>query len=391
MCMTPELFDLLCALGRSRLSDADRARVDACARTAGLADAPANHPFLSEALSAGLMPLAYRHLVAAPSSSISVPLAQALVSAFHRHAAGAFRPAQRLGEILERLAAHGVDARAYKGPALAVDLYGNFAMRQYGDLDVLVRPRDADAAAACLTAEGFSTPPGPAWTAFAQAHRRHERSFIDPETGMLLELHWALADPFDGADVNVDWLMAEPGAVDLIGRRVLTIGAERSTLALAVHGARHVWARFAWLVDLAESVRRHPSFDWDVALGEARRIGGVRSLAASFAIAHELIDAPLPLWVRRSAAMDRAAVSVRQRLMCGREGKVETADLASWRWMAAEGLTGRASLVWRAATTPSLADMPDGQAWPDSRWRVLWRRGLRLMRVARTARGGNQG
>ena len=59
-----------------------------------------------------------------------------------------------LFKLLALLEARGVPAVPYKGPALAALLYGNVGLRQFGDLDVLVRARDLGRAKELLLASG---------------------------------------------------------------------------------------------------------------------------------------------------------------------------------------------------------------------------------------------
>jgi len=53
---------------------------------------------------------------------------------------------RRLRQLLSAFQASGIDVRPYKGPVLAIQLYGHYAMRQYRDLDLLVWPEQADEA-----------------------------------------------------------------------------------------------------------------------------------------------------------------------------------------------------------------------------------------------------
>lgn len=379
--MNGATFELLCLIGRGDWSEAHRTRAAVLVgRVAGETPAGATQ-FVAEAGAAGLIPLAYRHLLARASTSLPEALTSALTSEFQRHARRRFVMARRLRDLLGILDRAGIEAFAYKGPALAIQLFGNFAMRQFGDLDLLVRPADARRAIDCLTSAGL-TPfyrDAPGWKPFADVHRRHEYSFVDPDTTELIELHWALADRFDDLDVNVDWLMRDGDTIDLVGRSVRTMSAERLVLALTVHGTRHIWARLSWLVDLAEVLRLNPSLDWDVAGREARRVHFEPALASSLFLSHELLDAPLPAWVRVDAARSRAAERVIRRLARGRAGTVGLADRAAWEWHTAVTVTRRTALLWRVATTPSAKDVGpgDGRA---SRWRAIAPRGVRMVR-----------
>jgi hypothetical protein len=44
--------------------------------------------------------------------------------------------------ILNCLESHGIAAIPFKGPTLAESVYGNLALREFSDLDILVRQSD---------------------------------------------------------------------------------------------------------------------------------------------------------------------------------------------------------------------------------------------------------
>jgi len=158
------------------------------------------------------------------------------------------------------------------------------------------------------------------------------------------------------------------------------MGPERLLLALAIHGARHLWPRLSWLADLGDLQRQHPNLDWDVVLAEARRIRFERALATSLLLAHDLVDAPMPSWIREDQRMRQSVTRARERLAAGASASITLMDRAEWEWSAASGMSRRAAILWRVATTPSFKDGDDEEP-PAERWRHVWPRGLRLIRT----------
>lgn len=65
------------------------------------------------------------------------------------------RMTAELFQLLELFAAKGIPALIVKGPALAMQAYGDPTMRSYGDLDFLVRQRDIRRATESLQAAGY--------------------------------------------------------------------------------------------------------------------------------------------------------------------------------------------------------------------------------------------
>src|SRR5467141_1419235 len=62
-----------------------------------------------------------------------------------------------LFRILDRFTSEGIGALVVKGPVLAVQAYGDPAMRAYGDLDLLVRQRDIRRATELMIEAGYES------------------------------------------------------------------------------------------------------------------------------------------------------------------------------------------------------------------------------------------
>ncbi len=86
-------------------------------------------------------------------------LPESVVVEFQRwlraHTIRNFELTKELLEILSLLEKSDVDALAFKGPVLAQQLYGDLALREFGDLDILVSPSDAWTVIELLSAQGL--------------------------------------------------------------------------------------------------------------------------------------------------------------------------------------------------------------------------------------------
>ncbi len=95
--------------------------------------------------------------------------------------------------IQRHLAARGFEILPYKGPVLAQALYGNVALRQFTDLDILVHPRDLPGIKVALAELGYS----PGLSLGPAAERDHlksgyEYSFDGARGRNLLEIKWQI-------------------------------------------------------------------------------------------------------------------------------------------------------------------------------------------------------
>src|SRR5579864_2148720 len=101
--------------------------------------------------------------------------------------------ASELLRVLECLEAHGIDAVPYKGPVLAETLYGDLALREFSDLDVLVRPGDVARAREAL--QSLSYVPNIVLSLAQQrvyVRSGYEYAFDGPLGRNLLEMQWAI-------------------------------------------------------------------------------------------------------------------------------------------------------------------------------------------------------
>lgn len=189
--------------------------------------------------------------------------------------------------VVDLLAGRGVEALVLKGPALAAR-WESPALRESGDLDLLVRRRDAARAWSALLESGWkeALPVAPrARRAVLRTEREH------PFTGggaLPLDLHWGLFDPhsWPAPDEEALWSRAEPFEPGLRG-----LGRADALLFLCQHGAKHLWERLVWLADLA---RLAPGAPWAEVRAAARARGAERALDLALRLGREALDLSLP-------------------------------------------------------------------------------------------------
>lgn len=283
---------LLLALARLDLEAGDRASALALLGT----ELDWNY-FLQLAAHHGLAPLLYRHLAAlAPGT---VPKA-AFATLWARHEATDRRNRARAAELvrlLRLLDSHGIAAIPYKGPTLALAAYGDVALREFGDLDILLRPRDVLRAKALLQSLGYT----PQYSlsadleaALVRSRRLYELPLLDAARGLIIELQWRTDPDFAVVDLDDDrwWEVLQTTILD--GEEVRALATRELLLVLCLHGTKHFWGSLGWLVDVAELVRRDPRIEWEWIVSTARRLGCERRLALGLNLASELLRMPLP-------------------------------------------------------------------------------------------------
>ncbi|MBE7384804.1 MAG: nucleotidyltransferase family protein [Leptolyngbya sp. SIO1E4] len=202
--------------------------------------------------------------------------------------------AQELLQILDLLSQRGISALAYKGPALAMALYGGLAVRPFCDLDILIHPNDWLRTKAVLMAAGYDTLAVDDRLEMRNVWSDNERDFVHRDRGVVLDLHWKLMPEFFPTDLTVEDLWSRRQSVTVLGAIVESLGTEDRLLALCVHGAKECWSKLKWLMDVSQLLRQSPGVDWQAVIAQAKQAHLYRILLLGVGLAHTLLDAPIP-------------------------------------------------------------------------------------------------
>lgn len=269
----------------------------------------------------GLLPLLYRHLNAVAAAALPRDILIPLLGHYESNARRNRAMADELLVVLRTLDAHGIPAIPFKGPALAAAVYGDLALREFSDLDILLRVDDVLAASRLLQQHGYIheydlTPDAEA--ALVRSSLQYHLIFDHASRPVKLELHWKTDADFPVEPVANDQWWAHLGHAYLGGDQVRCFGIEELFLILCLHGSKHGWCSLGWLVDVAELLRQHPDLDWDWIMERSAQLNCERRLAVGWLLARELLDAPLPERVGKrldgAAAARKLADTLRNRL-----------------------------------------------------------------------------
>lgn len=316
--------------------------------------------FLALADQHGIIPLVHIHF---SKLSVRVPdvWLERIEKAARSNAVRSLYLGNELGRILEVFQSRNIRAIPYKGPVLAAQAYGDTSLRQFDDLDIIVP--QSDLAAAHEVMLGLDYRARFPWKREADtAPSRIPGEYTYRGAGQsLVELH----TEFTMRHFPVRPKLADFGnrlaSVSVDGRAVETFRVEDALPIQCVHGAKDFWERLIWLVDLAALLESSRRLDWDAVFETADSLGARRMLLLGLALAHELIDTPLPNPVAEKIQADDAigvlAALVERKLTVEKQS-----------WSAASRLRFRFALipsrgaatryVWRLATAPAEDEWP---------------------------------
>ncbi|HEY3971782.1 MAG TPA: nucleotidyltransferase family protein [Candidatus Sulfotelmatobacter sp.] len=196
--------------------------------------------------------------------------------------------------ILDHLSGLGLQAMPYKGLALAETIYGDIALRQSGDIDLLIHPQDFPHIRDAVRDLGYMP-----HLDFSPAEERaylksgYECAFDGPAGPNLLEVQWAMQPRFYAIDFEMNCLFQRAITVPVAGRPMPTPAPEDLVLLLSAHAAKHVWGRLIWLCDIAR-IMALPTLDWNWIGSQAQALGIVRIVRVTMVLANRLLNAVMP-------------------------------------------------------------------------------------------------
>lgn len=303
----------------------------------------------------GLTPLLYSRSKRCCAEVLPENVSAHLKNAFHANAARNMMMAAELRAVVGWLQSGAVPVLAYKGPTLAAWAYGDLALREFSDLDVLVRPEHRDLALSILLAHGcrVSGPHG------ADELRGNCEIGLETATGCAVDLHWQISPPYlPQFDASSAWERAHP--VDLADARIPTFGGADLLACLALHGAAHCWESLGWIADVAHLVAATP-ICWERVLAERSRR---RILYVALLLGADLLSAPVPPEVLSTARRDKVAArvskNVSRTLLDGGSVAGQTFG-AALHLRLIETMRDRARYLWRRALQ---ANQNDNDAIP---------------------------
>ena len=219
--------------------------------------------------------------------------------------------------VLKLFKEHEIPVATFKGPMLSQMAYGEIALRQAGDIDLLIHRRDFERAKSVLESLGYQMFPKltPAQLA-SHLHHHCEITFMRDDWFTVIDLHWELAPKTFVFNLETDEVMSRLQSISLAGTMVETFSDEDSVLYQSMHGAKHLWRRLEWISALAESLR--PEIDWDLLIQSAQRTRMTRMLALGLRLVEEFGDVPIPSrvlsMIDADKAMERMAAQFRVNL-----------------------------------------------------------------------------
>jgi hypothetical protein len=262
-------------------------------RVQSLARQPIRWPYLLEILHHHkVVPLFLRNLETFAPGCMPDDAAAALRAAGTLNDETCIRRTSQVLLLLRFFREQQIDLRIFKGIPLAITAFQDPALRDAGDIDLLVAEKDIFRAGEILRVQGYVRldPQARLTRRRLRSYLAHQKDFSygHPLSDVIIDLHWRLFRnsflPANAglADVGEEW-------VDLGGERVATLPAPRLLLYLCIHGALDGWLRLKWLTDIGALMHAMTPEQLASTVNMAKEQQALPQLSAAILLCQELL------------------------------------------------------------------------------------------------------
>ena len=193
---------------------------------------------------------------------------------------------RRAADTLRLFEQDGLRALVFKGGSLGKLAYGDVALRQFTDLDLLVHRDDYDRARTLLVRHGYRQHADYGW----------ESTFLR-DALVPVDLHFSLTPAMFPLPLDFDRWWRRRQLVEVEGYEMPTLSHEDLTIVLAVQISKDAASgtlRLAKLYDLAYLIAHKRDLDWTAVAQESNRLRIRGMLAFAVQLMATLLRQPIP-------------------------------------------------------------------------------------------------
>src|SRR5256885_3215 len=268
-----------------------------------------------------------------------------------------------LFRVLHQFSISKIDVLITKGPALSVRCFGNPGLRQYSDLDLIIRETDIRRSTQAMMDLEYE--PRVPLSAIDAKRGAGEYAFRKRDSDALVEFHTERTFRYHPRRLQIEKLFQRRTSVVIDGRQVPALSLEDELILICVHGAKHFWERLMWIADVAALVSAKQAPDWIRAITIAKEARPERMLFLGVRLASEILGAPLPEELDARVKTDRAvaklANQIKNRLASPQSPDAGVLQRAIFRMRMRGGWFSGAAYLMRLSLAPTEEDWAKGQ------------------------------
>jgi len=287
---------------------------------------------LSLAYHHAVIPLLYQQLKQLSSNAVPAEVLDRTRRHYERNGERNRILADELVRLLKLFKSQGIPTIPYKGVEMAHMVYGDIALRQFNDIDFLIRSKDLPRVCELLYEEGYESSHQQMAPRFRKRHEQeekeyqfmrwsipghggpipHQQSPNDPNnSALIVEPHWRITPRRRACRIDYDRLWERTRHVEFLGEQILVLAPEDLILAMCMCGK---WGQLRAVCDLAQLVKTFSAMDWENCVESACRTGVERIFLVVIVLSNELLSAPVPGQLLERTASDSTVQEIAKKL-----------------------------------------------------------------------------
>jgi putative nucleotidyltransferase-like protein len=243
----------------------------------------------------GILPIVFQHLSTESLECVPQAVMQKLRNHYKANARQSLLLSLELQRILQSFKQAGIKAVPYKGPVLAELIYGDLALRQSADIDIMISKSDVTAASEILVSQDYR--PDPKYQLNWEAH------FIKSEGRFVVDLHWGVTTTNIYKTKDLSFKLDLRGIrnrvtpAEFLGMAIHTFSPEDLLMIRCQDAVKEFWKnnwpQLKWIIDI-DRIIDYSNINWTRLVADARKQGNLRLLYLCLSLARQLMNTSIP-------------------------------------------------------------------------------------------------
>ncbi|MDB9518574.1 nucleotidyltransferase family protein [Roseofilum reptotaenium CS-1145] len=195
----------------------------------------------------------------------------------------------KLLQVLNLFAEHNIQAIPFKGPIWANLAYGNMVLREFSDLDVLVRPQDFSKAKDVLIEQGYYDK-----KFGANEESLGEAQMVLPDRQVNIDVHYKLAPQDFYLQIEPELFFEGLQTLSFLGKEVATFSPESCIAISYLQGTKDSWNTLKRICDFGALIQTYPEVNWQQVMAQCGTDESDRVFLLGVAIAQTYLQISLP-------------------------------------------------------------------------------------------------
>ena len=245
-----------------------------------------------------VLPIVYKNLTENFTTVIPQTTFNALRFWFHNntiHNKLLLRELTKLADIFKKLT---IPAIFFKGPITALTIYGDIALRQFNDLDVLVKEEDYSRVQNQLVNSGYRK----------KTDWGYECGYRNDDSGINVDLHQNLDEYNLSRNFNRTEQYNRLEQTQINNSKILSFSIEDTLISLCINYSKDLFinkTKLSQISDIMNLVDNHKCLDWDAVINRASDLGVKRILFLCLILSKQIYGLKLSPKVEKQIKVDR--------------------------------------------------------------------------------------